>query len=416
MLLESIISRENMVEAFKRVKSNKGAAGVDGVEIEGFKTQLDATWDQVKTAILEGSYQPQAVRRVEIPKPNGGIRLLGIPTLMDRLIQQAIGQELVKLYDGSFSAFSYGFRPNKSAHQAVVQAKEYVNAGYSHVVDLDLDQFFDRVNHDYLMNLLSQRIEDKQVLKLIHRYLRAGLMKDGIVQANTTGMPQGGPLSPILSNILLDVLDKELENRGHRFIRYADDCSVYVKTKRAGERVMTSIRKFIEKELKLKVNMVKSAVTRPWKTKLLGYSFYLRKGERKLKIARESIRKYKDKIREITSRSKPVAMYRRYELLRQLNVGWYNYFRLNEARSIIVELDEWTRRRIRLCYWKQWKNAVTRIEMLEKLGTPHWIARQWGYTRKGYWRIANSPILNRSLNNNFLQKEGYLSLNDIGSR
>lgn len=416
MLLESIVSRQNMTEAFKRVKSNKGAGGVDGVEIEGFKTQLDQRWEGVKTAILEGSYQPEAVRRVEIPKPNGGIRLLGIPTLMDRLIQQAIGQELVKLYDGSFSEFSYGFRPGKSAHQAVVQAKEYVNAGYSHVVDLDLDQFFDRVNHDYLMNLLSQRIEDKRVLKLIHRYLRAGVMKDGIVQANTTGMPQGGPLSPILSNILLDVLDKELGNRGHRFIRYADDCSVYVKTKRAGERVMTSIRKFIEKELKLKVNMVKSAVTRPWKTKLLGYSFYLRNGDRKLKIARESIRKYKDKIREITSRSKPVAMYRRYELLRQLNVGWYNYFRLNEARSIIVELDEWTRRRIRLCYWKQWKRAATRIEMLEKLGTPSWIASQWGYTRKGYWRIAGSPILNRSLNNTFLQKEGYLSLKVISSR
>lgn len=404
-----------MVEAFKRVKSNKGAGGVDGIEIEGFKTQLDGTWNAVKTAILGGRYQPEAVRRVEIPKPNGGIRLLGIPTLMDRLIQQAIGQELVKLYDESFSESSYGFRPGKSAHQAVVQAKEYVNAGYSHVVDLDLDQFFDRVNHDYLMNLLSQRIEDKRVLKLIHRYLRAGVMKDGIVKANTTGMPQGGPLSPILSNILLDVLDKELENRGHRFIRYADDCSVYVKTKRAGERVMVSISKFIEKELKLKVNEVKSAVTRPWKTKLLGYSFYSAKGEKRLKIAKESISKYKDKIREITSRSKPFAMYRRYELLRQLNVGWYNYFHLNEARSVIEELDEWVRRRIRLCYWKQWPRVKTRIKELEKMGVPSWKVYQWGNTRKGYWRIANSPILKTTLNKTFLQNEGYLSLTEISS-
>ena len=404
-----------MVEAFKRVKSNKGAGGVDGIEIEGFKTQLDAAWNGVKTAILEGSYRPEVVRRVEIPKPNGGIRLLGIPTLMDRLIQQAIGQELVKLYDESFSESSYGFRPGKSAHQAVVQAKEYVNAGNSYVVDLDLDQFFDRVNHDYLMNLLSQKIEDKRVLKLIHRYLRAGVMKDGIVKANTTGMPQGGPLSPILSNILLDVLDKELENRGHRFIRYADDCSVYVKTKRAGERVMASISKFIEKELKLKVNVVKSAVTRPWKTKLLGYSFYFGKGEKRLKIAKESISKYKDKIREITSRSKPVAMYRRYELLRQLNVGWYNYFHLNEARNVIEELDEWVRRRIRLCYWKQWRRVKTRIKMLEKIGAPSRNVYQWGNTRKGYWRIANSPILNTTLNKTFLQKEGYLSLKEISS-
>jgi group II intron reverse transcriptase/maturase len=414
-LLERIISRGNMRQAFDQVRSNKGSGGVDGVEIEGFKTQVEKEWPGIKAAIGEGKYEPQPVRRVEIPKPDGGVRLLGIPTLMDRMIQQAIGQELMAMYDSTFSKSSYGFRPGRNAHQAVLQAKAYVNEGYSHVVDIDMAKFFDRVNHDYLMNLLSERIKDKQVLKLIHRYLKAGVMINGLATVNTEGTPQGGPLSPILSNILLDKLDKELESRGHRFVRYADDICVFVKSNRGAERVLNSVSTYIENELKLVVNRTKSMATRPWKSKLLGYSFYHKKGEKGLNIAKSSIKKYKTKVREITSRSRPIAMYKRYDMLTRLNRGWYNYFKLTEARSILEDLDQWVRSRIRLCYWKQWKNPRTRVKMLVQLGTPEGQAYQWGNTRKGYWRTSHSPILTRALNSSFLRKEGYLSLKELGT-
>lgn len=276
-------------------------------------------------------------------------------------------------------------------------------------------KFFDRVNHDYLMNLLSEVITDKLVLKLIHRYLKAGAMIDGISRVNTEGTPQGGPLSPILSNILLDKLDKELEHRGHRFVRYADDVSVYVKSKRAGGRVLGSISHFIETELKLEVNRTKSMCTHAQKAKLLGYGFYLHKGEKKLTIAKSSIVKYKAKVREITSRSKPYAMYKRYELLRWLNRGWLQYFKLNEAKSPLMDLDSWVRRRLRLCYWKQWKLPGMRVKMLIRLGTPEWKAYQWGNSRKGYWRVSHSPILQRALNNSLLKREGYLSLTGLST-
>jgi RNA-directed DNA polymerase len=414
-LLERILSRGNMRRAFDQVRSNKGSGGVDGVEIEGFKTQVEKEWPGIKAAIQDGKYEPKPVRRVEIPKPDGGVRLLGIPTLMDRMIQQAIGQELMAMYDSSFSKSSYGFRPGRNAHQAVLQARAYVNDGYSHVVDIDMAKFFDRVNHDYLMNLLSERITDKLVLKLIHGYLKAGVMINGLATVNTEGTPQGGPLSPILSNILLDKLDKELESRGHRFVRYADDICVFVKSKRGAERVLNSVSTYIEKELKLVVNRTKSMATRPWKSKLLGYSFYHKKGEKGLNIAKSSIKKYKTKIREITSRSRPVAMYKRYDMLKSLNRGWYNYFKLTEARSVLEKLDEWVRSRIRLCYWKQWKNPRTRVKMLVKLGTPGWQAYQWGNTRKGYWRTSHSPILQRAINSSFLKREGYLSLKELGT-
>jgi group II intron reverse transcriptase/maturase len=413
-LLERIISQGNMRRAFDQVRSNKGSGGVDGVEIEGFKTQVKKEWPGIKAELQEGKYEPRPVRRVEIPKPDGGVRLLGIPTLMDRMIQQAVGQELMAMYDSSFSKSSYGFRPGRNAHQAVLQARTYVNEGYSHVVDIDMAKFFDRVNHDYLMNLLSERIKDKLVLKLIHRYLKAGVMIDGLTKVNTEGTPQGGPLSPILSNILLDKLDKELEGRGHKFVRYADDICVFVKSKRGAERVLNSVSIYIEKELKLVVNRTKSMATRPWKSKLLGYSFYHKKGEKGLKIAGSSIKKYKTKIREITSRSRPVAMYKRFDELKRLNRGWYNYFKLTEARSVLGELDEWVRSRIRLCYWKQWKLPRTRVEMLVKLGVPDWQAYQWGNTRKGYWRSCHSPILKRALTSSFLKREGYLSLKELG--
>ena len=414
-LLECILDSRNVRRAYNQVMANKGRGGIDGIEIEGFTSHLQTVWPEVKAAIQEGVYQPSAVRKVEIPKPAGGTRMLGIPTLQDRMIQQAIAQQLTIIYDGTFSKSSYGFRPGRNAHQALVQARQYVNEGYSHVADIDMAQFFDRVNHDYLMNLLSERIKDKRVLKLIHRYLKAGAMIDGIAAVNTEGTPQGGPLSPILSNILLDRLDKELESRGHRFVRYADDLCVFVKSKRSAERVLLSVSRYIEKELKLEVNRSKSVATRPWRSKLLGYSFYNKKGEKGLRIAKSSIAKYKSKVRAITSRSKPYAMYKRYEMLRQLNQVWAQYFKLNEAKSLFVELDEWTRRRIRLCYWKQWKLPSTRVEMLVKLGTPGWQAYQWGNTRKGYWRISSSPILQTALNSSLLKREGYLPLTELST-
>jgi group II intron reverse transcriptase/maturase len=415
-VLESIVSRVNMQRAFKQVMRNKGSGGVDGVEIERFPTQVEKAWPEIKAKILEGSYEPQPVRRVEIPKPEGGVRLLGIPTLMDRMIQQAIGQELMARYDSTFSESSYGFRPGRKAHQALLRARQHVKEGYSHVVDIDLEKFFDRVNHDYLMNLLSERIKDKRVLKLIHRYLKAGVMEGGVATLPTEGTPQGGPLSPILSNILLDKLDKELERRGHRFVRYADDCCVFVKSQRGAERVLKSMSSYIEKKLKLVVNRTKSKVARPWESKLLGYSFHYKGGELGLKIADRSIRKYKTKVREITSRSRPIAMYKRYDMLGRLNRGWYNYFRLTEARSIFEELDKWVRCRIRLCYWKQWKNPRTRVKMLIQLGTPEWKAYQWGNTRKGYWRTSHSPFLQQALNSSFLRRKGYLPLKELSTR
>jgi group II intron reverse transcriptase/maturase len=413
MLLEEIISKSNMQAAYQQVTGNKGAAGIDGIGITGFPGQLKAEWEVVRSELESGTYQPQAVKRVSIPKSNGGERKLGIPTYMDRLIQQAISQELTKMYDADFSENSYGFRSEKNAHQALQKAKAYINAGYSHVVDLDLAQFFDRVNHDYLMNELSRKIQDKRVLKLIHKILRADIQEQGSLTPCKRGVPQGGPLSPLLSNIILDKLDKELEKRGHRFVRYADDVSIYVKSKRAGERVMESISTYIEKELKLRVNMEKSSVTRPWFSKLLGFTFYHKKGEKGISVHRKSIVAYKDKIRAITSRSKPYAMEERMMQIRQLNHGWGNSFKLSEAKSVFVELDEWARSRIRLCYWKQWKKVKTRIGQLEKLGIKPSKAYQWGNTRKGYWRTVHSPILTRTLNNALLKKAGYVGLKDI---
>lgn len=414
-LLERILERRNVRKAYEQVIANKGSGGVDGIQIEGFKSQLQASWPQVKTAIEQGVYQPSAVRRVEIPKPQGGTRTLGIPTLMDRMIQQAIAQQLTLIYDETMSENSYGFRRKRNAHQALLKARQYVNEGYSHVIDIDMAKFFDRVNHDYLMNLLSKGIKDKRVLSLIHRYLKAGAMMEGIATVNREGTPQGGPLSPILSNILLDNLDKELERRGHRFVRYADDICVFTRSERSAKRVLQSVSGYIEKELKLEVNQTKSKVSNPEETKLLGYGFYQSKEETRLKPHSDSIAKYKTKVREITSRSKPYAMYKRYEKLRQLNRGWAQYFKLNEAKSQFVKLDEWVRCRIRQCYWKQWKVTKARMAMLIKLGTPKWKAYMWSQTRKGYWRYSHSPILHHALNNSFLKREGYLPLRDLST-
>lgn len=413
MLLEEILSKSNMESAYERVVGNKGVGGVDGVEAKDFLSQLQREWAQIKSELEIGSYQPRAVKRVTIPKPNGGERHLGIPTYMDRLIQQAISQVLMKQYEPTFSENSYGFRSEKNAHQAALKAKEYINAGYSHVVDLDLAQFFDRVNHDYLMNELSRRITDKRVLKLIHKILRSEIADGKRRVASKQGVPQGGPLSPLLSNIILDKLDKELEKRGHRYVRYADDCSIYVKSKRSGDRVMESITQYIEKGLKLKVNTEKSSVTRPWQMKLLGFTFYHRKGEKGISVHRKSISSYKDKIRAITLRSKPCSMAARLDGIRQLNTGWGQYFKLSEAKSVFAELDRWVRSRVRQCYWQQWKKPRTRVKELIKLGIPAHQAYQWGNTRKGQWRSVHSPVLTRALSNNYLKQEGFTSLTDI---
>lgn len=402
-----------MASAYERVVGNKGAKGIDGIEAKDFLSQLQREWAQIKSQLEAGSYQPSAVKRVTIPKVNGGERHLGMPTYMDRLIQQAISQVLVRLYEPAFSETSYGFRSEKNAHQAALKAKEYINAGYSHVVDLDLSQFFDRVNHDYLMNELSRRITDKRVLKLIHKILRSEIDDGKTRVASKQGVPQGGPLSPLLSNIILDKLDKELEKRGHRYVRYADDCSIYVKSKRSGDRVMESITRYIEKELKLKVNTEKSSVTRPWMMKLLGFTFYHRKGEKGISVHRKSIASYKDKIRAITLRSKSYSMSARLTEIRQLNTGWGHYFKLSEAKRVFKELDKWVRSRLRLCYWQQWKRIRTRITALIKLGIPAYQAHQWGNTRKGKWRSVHSPILTRALSNSYLKQEGFTSLMDI---
>ncbi|MEK4495317.1 group II intron reverse transcriptase/maturase [Ureibacillus sp. FSL W8-0352] len=409
MLLNQILSRENMLQALKRVEQNKGSHGVDMMPVQNLRQHIVENWLSIKEAILKGTYEPMPVRRVEIPKPDGGVRLLGIPTVTDRLIQQAIAQVLSKVYDPTFSENSYGFRPNRSAHDAARKAKEYIRDGYRWVVDMDLEKFFDKVNHDRLMGTLAKRIQDKPLLKLIRKYLQSGVMINGVVSSTLEGTPQGGPLSPLLSNIVLDELDKELERRGHKFVRYADDCNIYVKSKRAGLRTMASIQRFIEGKLRLKVNEKKSAVDRPWKRKFLGFSFTYHK-EPKVRIAKESLKRMKNKVREITSRKMPYPMEYRIQKLNQYLMGWCGYFALADTKSIFPELDKWIRRRLRMCLWKNWKKPKTKIRNLIQLGVPQWQAYEWGNTRKSYWRISKSPILHRTLGNSYWRNQGLKSL------
>ncbi|WP_099364889.1 group II intron reverse transcriptase/maturase [Fredinandcohnia onubensis] len=409
MLMERILSRENLLTALKRVEQNKGSHGIDGMSVKSLRRHLYENWDSLREALRTGSYQPSPVRRVEIPKPSGGIRLLGIPTVTDRFIQQAIAQVLTPIFDPTFSKSSYGFRPNRSAHDAVRKAKGYIKEGFRWVIDMDLEKFFDKVNHDKLMGILAKRIEDRILLKLIRKYLQSGVMLNGVVQLTEEGTPQGGPLSPLLSNIILDKLDKELEARGHKFVRYADDCNIYVKSLKAGERVMESITTFIEQKLKLKVNRDKSAVARPWRRKFLGFSFTWNK-EPKVRIAKESIKRFKMKIREITSRSKPLPMEIRIEMLNRYLTGWCGYFALADTPSKFKEFDEWIRRRLRMCEWKQWKKPRTKVRKLIGLGVPENKAHEWGNSRKKYWRIACSPILNKTLDNSYWSLRGLRSL------
>ncbi|AIM16219.1 DNA polymerase [Bacillus sp. X1(2014)] len=409
MLLNQILSRENMLLALQRVEKNKGSHGVDRMPVQNLRQHIVENWISIKEAILKGTYEPMPVRRVEIPKPDGGVRLLGIPTVTDRLIQQAIAQVLSRIYDPMFSEHSYGFRSNRSAHDAVRKAKGYIRDGYRWVVDMDLEKFFDRVNHDRLMSTLAKTIKEKPLLKLIRKYLQAGVMINGVVSRTEEGTPQGGPLSPLLSNIVLDELDKELEKRGHKFVLYADDCNIYVKSKRAGERTMASVKRFIEGKLRLKVNEKKSAVDRPWKRKFLGFSFTPSK-EPKVRIAKQSLKRMKKKVREITSRKIPYPMEYRIKKLNQYLLGWCGYFALVDTKSIFEDLDGWIRRRLRMCLWKNWKTSKTRIRNLIKLGVPEWKAYEWGNSRKGYWRISKSPILHRTLGNSYWSNQGLKSL------
>ncbi|MDB4866627.1 MAG: ltrA [Cohnella sp.] len=410
-MIEQLLSRENLLAALKRVEANKGSHGVDGMPVKALRGHILQRWNLLRHAIQEGTYEPSPVRRVEIPKPNGGTRLLGIPTVTDRFIQQAIAQVLTPLFDPQFSENSYGFRPNRRGHDAVKKAREYMKEGFRYVVDLDLEKFFDRVNHDRLMARLAEKVEDKILLKLIRKYLQSGVIIDGLVKPTDEGAPQGGPLSPLLSNIVLDELDKELENRGLRFVRYADDSNIYVKTRKAGERVKASVTRFIESKLKLKVNQDKSAVDRPWKRKFLGFSFSWEKTP-KVRVAKQTLEKTKAKIKAITSRRAPKTMDQRIKELNQYLTGWCGYYALADTPSIFEGLDAWIRRRLRMCLWKQWKRPKTKVKRLISLGIPKQKAFEWGNTRKGYWRIANSPILHRTLDNRFWKSEGLVSLTD----
>jgi len=409
-LMEEVLRRENLIRALRRVRSNKGAPGIDGMTVEELTAYLKEHWTRIREELLEGGYEPQPVRRVEIPKPNGGgVRPLGIPTVLDRLIQQAILQVLSPIFDPYFSESSYGFRPGRGCHDALKAARGYVEAGYRWVVDVDLDKFFDRVNHDVLMARVARRIKDKRLLRLLRRYLRSGVMVEGVIQPREEGTPQGSPLSPLLSNILLDGLDKELERRGHRFCRYADDCNIYVKSKAAGERVMESLTQFLAKRLRLRVNRDKSAVDRPWKRDFLGYSMTWHTQPR-LKVASDSINKVKARIREVIWKGRGRSLRKVMEELAPLLRGWVNYFRLSAVKIAFEEMDGWIRRKLRSILWRQWKKPRTRAKKLIERGIDKGRAYTSAYNGRGPWWNAGASHMNAAIPTKWFAQQGLLSL------
>jgi len=410
-LMERVIEQGNMLRALRRVEQNKGAAGVDGMGVKELRPYLQEHWPRLKEQLLTGIYKPLPVRRVEIPKPDGGKRLLGIPTALDRLIQQALLQILTPIFDPGFSEHSYGFRPGRKAHQAVKQAQEYLRQGYRYVVDIDLEKFFDRVNHDILMARVARKVRDKRVLRLVRRYLQAGVMLNGCCIRTEEGTPQGGPLSPLLANILLDDLDKELERRGHKFARYADDANIYVRSRRAGLRVMDSVRRFVEGRLKLRINLQKSAVDRPWRRKFLGFSFTW-ESEPRVRIAPKSLKRFKERVRQLTARRWSISLEERIRRVNAYLRGWLGYFRLADTPTVLQALDEWIRRRLRMCLLKQWKRPATKRRNLVALGIPEDWARLISGSRKGYWRLAKTPQVNKALGLAYWRDQGLTSLVD----
>jgi RNA-directed DNA polymerase len=409
-LMEAIVDNGNMRRALKRVRANKGSPGVDGMTVDELAPYLKQAWPGVKASLLSGDYIPRPIRRVEIPKPDGGVRQLGIPTVLDRLIQQAILQFLDQIYDPTFSPSSYGFRPGKSAHQALEAARQHVASGHNWVVDMDLEKFFDRVNHDLLMGRLAKRITDERLLALIRRYLEAGLLLDGVVVTRHEGTPQGGPLSPLLANILLDDLDKILERRGLRFCRYADDCNIYVKSRRAGERVMASLVAFLERKLHLKVNTAKSAVARPWERKFLGQRVLGGREQTYLGVHPKSVKRLEDKVRQITRRNRGVTFDLVLAQLRSATMGWVNYHRHARCTKLLKRLDEWIRRRLRCYLWKQWKRPKARARNLLRLGIGRWLAYGAAYNGHGAWVIAGCPAMTQAATNQRLKEKGFESL------
>lgn len=403
--------KDNLNAAYKKVKSNKGSGGIDGMQVDELLPYLRENQETLIQEIRDGKFKPNPVRRVEIPKETKGeFRMLGVPTVVDRVIQQAITQELTIIYEDQFSENSFGFRPKRGAHDALRQCQENVNEGYVYVVDMDLEKFFDTVCQSKLIEVLSRTIKDGRVISLIHKYLNAGVIANGIFERTEIGMPQGGPLSPLLSNIMLNELDKELERRGHRFVRYADDCMIFCKSKKSTERTLKNIIPFIEGKLFLKVNRKKTTVAHVSKVKYLGYSFYRNKGKCRFRVHTKSVAKMKNKIRELTDRNNGMSNAKREEKYQQFVRGWVNYFKLADMKNLLKDTDEWARRRIRAVYWKQWKKIKTKYRMLKAQGMEHWKAKELANSRKGYWRMAK--VLNQIFSNKIIVKLGYTSMLD----
>ena len=411
-MLEEILRIQNVYKALARVTSNKGAGGIDNMQTDELRHYVSTHWDELKASITTGSYSPSPVKKVEIPKAGGGKRMLGIPTVTDRLIQQAISQWLSPKYEGEFSDYSYGFRPNRNAHQAVRQAQNLLNAGKSWIVEIDLEKFFDKVNHDKLMSLLERKIDDKRTLRLLRQYLKSGIMEGGTVSPRVEGTPQGSPLSPLLSNIILNELDKELQQRGHSFVRYADDCSIYVKSEKAAKRTEASITQYIEQKLKLKVNKEKTKVSRPMGSMLLGFSFYKSKDQWEIRISSKSVSRIKAKLKANTQRNNPANARIKIQKLETIIRGWVNYFVIAKAKSIMQQLDEMVRVRLRIGEWKHWKRIKTKIRKLISLGVNKYKAYEWGNSSKGYCKIAHSPVLQTTLTDNYWRKLGYTGFNN----